>query len=321
MCDNLAELCAHADVIVVGFSSSEVTESLAKFDKANGLIVDLAGMDPKALPKVDYRESAGERDLGVDSAKSPKSSVSRSRPRSLPGCTTATGGLRIIAVGSTRSRRRVAPGPGLGLARGCTRSFEAGDYSPAYRRDRASALRRPLPDHAIDAQQMPFAPQSKDVVILFEAIYYLPDAVASWPSARACCARWPRAHRHRQQGPVGLSPQSTACAITAWESSRELFAAHGFVCEFFCHRAGRRGRLATALAAAGQAARRDERDSCRGPWPGSAGSSVSCSADRNRCRQKSRRRGPYEPPRGIRADVAGSRDTGSSIVSPRARRL
>ena len=55
MCDNLAELCAHADVIVVGFSSSEVTESLAKFDKANGLVVDLAGMDPKALPKVDYR--------------------------------------------------------------------------------------------------------------------------------------------------------------------------------------------------------------------------------------------------------------------------
>jgi SAM-dependent methyltransferase len=67
-------------------------------------------------------------------------------------------------------------GQGLGLLSRVARSVTAGDYSTAIldiaRRHYGSRMNL----QQFDAQQMPFADASFDVVILFEALYYLPDA-------------------------------------------------------------------------------------------------------------------------------------------------
>jgi len=67
-------------------------------------------------------------------------------------------------------------GSGLGLLGRVSRSLEAGDYSPpildlarAHYGERVRLVQ-------LDAQSLPYANTSKDVIILFEAIYYVPDA-------------------------------------------------------------------------------------------------------------------------------------------------
>jgi SAM-dependent methyltransferase len=66
-------------------------------------------------------------------------------------------------------------GPGLGMIHRVASSLEAGDYSETMlQRVRAHYGTR-IPVRRLDAQAMPYADASKDVVILFEAIYYLPD--------------------------------------------------------------------------------------------------------------------------------------------------
>jgi SAM-dependent methyltransferase len=66
-------------------------------------------------------------------------------------------------------------GQGLGLLSRSARSLTAGDYSPAVldiaRRHYGSRFDL----KQFDAQHMPFADASFDVVILFEALYYVPD--------------------------------------------------------------------------------------------------------------------------------------------------
>jgi SAM-dependent methyltransferase len=66
-------------------------------------------------------------------------------------------------------------GAGLGLLAAVARSFEAGDFSEAM----VARVRRHYGDRIavrrFDAQAMPFADHSKDVILIFEAIYYLPD--------------------------------------------------------------------------------------------------------------------------------------------------
>ena len=67
-------------------------------------------------------------------------------------------------------------GQGLGYLVGIAKSLEAGDYS-----DKILSIARKHYGNRIslrqfDAQDMPFENESKDVIILFEAIYYLPDA-------------------------------------------------------------------------------------------------------------------------------------------------
>ena len=66
-------------------------------------------------------------------------------------------------------------GAGLGLLAGVSRSFEAGDFSPAM----VQRVRRYYGDRIVvrqfDAQATPFGDQSKDVILIFEAIYYLQD--------------------------------------------------------------------------------------------------------------------------------------------------
>jgi ubiquinone/menaquinone biosynthesis C-methylase UbiE len=67
-------------------------------------------------------------------------------------------------------------GPGLGYLADRAKSLRAGDYSPSI-----LAITQRYYDERVelvqfDAQTMPYEDQSADVVILFEAIYYVPDA-------------------------------------------------------------------------------------------------------------------------------------------------
>lgn len=66
-------------------------------------------------------------------------------------------------------------GVGLGVLTSASRSLEAGDFSSGIlavvRKNYGSRINL----YEFDAQEMPFKDCSKDVIILFEAIYYLPE--------------------------------------------------------------------------------------------------------------------------------------------------
>ena len=67
-------------------------------------------------------------------------------------------------------------GQGLGYLAGLAHTLEAGDYSGSLldiaRKHYGNRIRL----QQFDAMDMPFDDRSKDVIVLFEAIYYLPDA-------------------------------------------------------------------------------------------------------------------------------------------------
>lgn len=67
-------------------------------------------------------------------------------------------------------------GQGLGYLSGLARSFQAGDYSGEILKIARGHYGDRVNLRQFDAQNMPFPDKSLDVVILFEAIYYLPDA-------------------------------------------------------------------------------------------------------------------------------------------------
>src|SRR5262245_32429763 len=67
-------------------------------------------------------------------------------------------------------------GPGLGALASVSRSLEAGDYSEDILKIAKAHYGARFPLRQLDAQALPYADASKDVVILFEAIYYIPDA-------------------------------------------------------------------------------------------------------------------------------------------------
>lgn len=135
-------------------------------------------------------------------------------------------------------------GPGLGLLASAAKSVCGGDISiPILNRARAHYGAR-IELLNFDAQQMPFADGSKDVVLLFEAIYYLAD-VKRFVSE---CVRV-------------LRPGGTLLIVTAnkdlWDFHRSAYArqylgvielrdllqAHGFQCKFFGYQDTRRSAL------------------------------------------------------------------------------
>jgi SAM-dependent methyltransferase len=65
-------------------------------------------------------------------------------------------------------------GPGLGLLAEAGRSVVAGDVSAAMVQIAQEQYAGRIPVERFDAEALPFASNSKDVVILFEALYYLP---------------------------------------------------------------------------------------------------------------------------------------------------
>ena len=66
-------------------------------------------------------------------------------------------------------------GQGLSYLNGIAKSLEAGDYSEKMIEIAKVHYEDRINLQQFDAQDMPFEDQSKDVIILFEALYYLPD--------------------------------------------------------------------------------------------------------------------------------------------------
>lgn len=64
----------------------------------------------------------------------------------------------------------------MGYLSGIARSLEAGDYSDEILAIMWRHYGERISLRQFDAQDMSFADKSKDVIILFEAIYYIPDA-------------------------------------------------------------------------------------------------------------------------------------------------
>jgi ubiquinone/menaquinone biosynthesis C-methylase UbiE len=67
-------------------------------------------------------------------------------------------------------------GQGLGLLQKVSRSLEAGDYSPDILQIAKAHYGNRFPLVQLDAQSLPYPDASKDVIIMFEALYYIPDA-------------------------------------------------------------------------------------------------------------------------------------------------
>jgi SAM-dependent methyltransferase len=70
----------------------------------------------------------------------------------------------------------VGSGPGLRYLAGKARSVKAGDYSPEVLARARKHIGDDIELKVFDAQQMPYPDQSFDVVLLFEALYYIPSA-------------------------------------------------------------------------------------------------------------------------------------------------
>jgi SAM-dependent methyltransferase len=67
-------------------------------------------------------------------------------------------------------------GPGLGFLKGISKSLRSGDFSPAMVKQVNQHYGNRVDCIQFDAQEMPFEDGSADVIIIFEALYYLPSA-------------------------------------------------------------------------------------------------------------------------------------------------
>lgn len=75
-------------------------------------------------------------------------------------------------------------GPGLGILGRAARQLDAGDFSSQM----VERVRRHYGDRVrvqrFDAQHMPYPDHSRDVILIFEALYYLPDPAAFFRECR-----------------------------------------------------------------------------------------------------------------------------------------
>jgi SAM-dependent methyltransferase len=125
-------------------------------------------------------------------------------------------------------------GQGLGYINRLSKTFEAGDYSNVIIKLVKQHYGERIDIKQFDAQKLPFDNKSKDVVILFEALYYLPEAEkfvqecarVLRPSGKVLLATAnkdlydfnPSPHSYKYYGTIELG---------------ELFTAYGFDTELF----------------------------------------------------------------------------------------
>ena len=139
-------------------------------------------------------------------------------------------------------------GPGLGYLRRQARSLVAGDVSPSVLALARGHYGDRVDLREFDAARTPFADTSVDVIILFEAIYYLPDLEAFAREVRRLLR--PRgvlllATANKDLPDFNPSPFSqtylSAPELRAW------LGRHGFACTFFggspVPKAGARAKL------------------------------------------------------------------------------
>lgn len=144
----------------------------------------------------------------------------------------------LWAAGYCRGRDVVeaacGAGPGLGLLAAVSRSLEAGDLSePILDRARDHYGQR-FPLLLFDAQNMPFEDQSKDVILLFEAIYYLPSADDFVLECRRVLRPGGRVLIATVNKDLwDFHPSAFSVAYYGVPELEALFEAHGFTTEFF----------------------------------------------------------------------------------------
>jgi ubiquinone/menaquinone biosynthesis C-methylase UbiE len=127
-------------------------------------------------------------------------------------------------------------GQGLGILAATSASLEAGDISSKIldipRRHYGSRVKLT----EFDAQALPFADRSKDVIILFEAIYYVPDAARFVAECRRVLRPGGAvliATANKDLKDFNPSPYSNRYYGAAELSA--LFREHGFEVELFGH--------------------------------------------------------------------------------------
>ena len=125
-------------------------------------------------------------------------------------------------------------GQGAGFLSSMAKSYQAGDYSDKILERARHHYGARIDFKQFDAQELPFPDRSFDVVIMFEAIYYIPSA----DNFVAECRRVLRpggkvliATANKDLYDFNPSPHSTTYfGVTEMEN---LFNAHGFITEFF----------------------------------------------------------------------------------------
>ena len=125
-------------------------------------------------------------------------------------------------------------GQGLGYLSAIAKSFEAGDYSNEILSIARQHYGERIALKQFDAQDMPFEDKSKDVIILFEAIYYIPDAEKFVRD----CARVLRSGGRvlivtANKDLYDFNPSPHSYRYYGVMELKELFGKYGFETEFF----------------------------------------------------------------------------------------
>lgn len=125
-------------------------------------------------------------------------------------------------------------GQGLGYLARQARSLVAGDITPALVERARHHYGGRVDIRLMDAADLPFAEQSLDVVILFEAIYYLPDA----PRFVAECRRVLRPGGRvlvatANKDLYDFNPSPFSQQYYGVTELTDLFGRQGFRCDFF----------------------------------------------------------------------------------------
>jgi SAM-dependent methyltransferase len=129
-------------------------------------------------------------------------------------------------------------GQGLGYLAGMAKSVHGGDISPKLVERARQHYGSRIDIREMDAQNLPFADASLDVVILFEAIYYLPDAARFVAECRRVLRPGGRvliATANKDLFDFNPSPHSHV--YYGVKELEDLFGAQGFSSEFFAHTA------------------------------------------------------------------------------------
>ena len=139
-----------------------------------------------------------------------------------------------IGAGKDVLEMACGTGPGLGHLQAVSGRFSAGDIAPSVLQHARQHYGQRIDLHQFDATHTPFADQSFDVVILFEAIYYVPDAEALVREVKRLLrlgGRFLVATANKDLPDFNPSPFSHRYFNPP--ELRELLARHGFGATFF----------------------------------------------------------------------------------------
>jgi Methylase involved in ubiquinone/menaquinone biosynthesis len=125
-------------------------------------------------------------------------------------------------------------GQGMGYLKSLAKSLEAGDISEPILDIAKKYYKDKVPLSLFSAQDMPFSDSSKDVILLFEAIYYLPDVNQFLSECKRIL---------RPDGKVlivtanknlyDFNPSPNSNEYYGVMELNKLFSHNGFSCEFF----------------------------------------------------------------------------------------